>query len=136
MSSFASKSNPHPLDPLTVEEVRAASQTLVKQLQCAKGEVRFKVVDLAEPPKDLTLQHLHHNRPAPDRKARVYYHLKTSQTLMIAIVNITKDRIERTYGAPDSQGPVDWVEFELINRACTSHPEVLAEVAKLKLPPQ
>ncbi|KAH6989510.1 copper amine oxidase [Ilyonectria sp. MPI-CAGE-AT-0026] len=135
MASFASKSNPHPLDPLTVEEVRAASQTLVKKLQCAKGEVRFKVIDLAEPPKDLTLQHLHHNGPAPDRKARVYYHLKTSQTLMIAIVNITKDRIERTYGAPDSQGPVDWVEFELINRACISHPEVLAEVAKLKLPP-
>ncbi|KAF7548705.1 hypothetical protein G7Z17_g6883 [Cylindrodendrum hubeiense] len=135
MSPTTSKSAPHPLDPLMVDEVRAASQTLVKQLQCATTEVRFKVIDLAEPPKDLTLQHLHHSGPAPDRKARVYYHLKTSQTLLIAIVNITKSRIERTYGAPESQGPVDWVEFELINRACTSHPEVLAEVAKLKLPP-
>ncbi|KPM37240.1 Copper amine oxidase 1 [Neonectria ditissima] len=125
----------HPLDPLTVEEVRVASQTLVKQVGCGTNEIRFKVVDLAEPPKDLTLRHLHHHGPAPDRKARVYYHLKTGQSLLIAIVNVTNPQVEKTYHVPDSQGPVDWIEFELVNRACLAHPEVKAEVAKLKLPP-
>ncbi|RSM10788.1 hypothetical protein CEP52_003296 [Fusarium oligoseptatum] len=135
MSSHAAKSAPHPLDPLTVEEVQTASQIVHKQIGCADNEIRFKLIDLAEPPKDTTLLHLHHNGPAPDRRARVYYHLKTGQALLIAIVNLATKRVDKLYDAPNSQGPVDWHEYELINRACNSHPEVLAEVAKLKLPP-
>lgn len=136
MSSHASKSAPHPLDPLTVDEVQTASQIVHKQIGCADNEIRFKLIDLAEPPKDTTLRHLHHNGPAPDRRARVYYHLKTSQALLIAVVNLATKRVEKLYDAPNSQGPVDWHEYELITRACNSHPEVLAEVAKLKLPPK
>lgn len=132
----ATKSDIHPLDPVTADEVQIAAQTLRSYIRCAPDEVRFKLIDLAEPPKDLTLQYLHHNGRIPDRKARIYYHLKPSQTLLVAIVNITKHYVEKTYEAPDSQGPVDWVEFELVNKACLTHPEVLAEVQKLKLPPK
>lgn len=136
MPPYGSKSGPHPLDPLTVDEVRTVAQTLQKDIGCATHEIRFKVIDLAEPPKALTLQYLRHNGPAPDRKARVYYHLEKSQSLRIAIVNIVKRRVEKKYSAPDSQGPVDWHEFELVNKACNNHPEVKAEIAKLKLPPR
>ena len=127
---------PHPLDPLRVEEVRKASQTLLKHLRVANNEVRFKVVDLLEPPKDLTINHLSHNGPAPDRKARVYYHRNKVHALYIAFVNITQGTVEKVYDEPESQGPVDWIEFELVHNACLEHPDVKAEVAKLKLPAQ
>jgi primary-amine oxidase len=136
MPAYASKSSPHPLDPLTVDEVQTVAQTVQKDIGYTVNDIRFKVIDLAEPPKALTLQYLRHNGPAPDRKARVYYHRKRSQSLLVAIVNISKRRIEKNYDCPDSQGPVDWDEFELVNRACNNHPEVKAEVAKLKLPPK
>lgn len=124
----------HPLDTLNVEEVKAASQLLLHHLGCSPDQVRFKVVDLAEPPKDLTFPFLHQGGPAPDRKCRVYYHHSKSPVLSIAIVNLTKRVVERSYDAPDSQGPVDWVEYDLVHKACLSHPKVLAEIAKLKLP--
>lgn len=130
----SNKQAPHPLDPLRPEEVQSASRTLLKHVGCPAEELRFKVIDLAEPAKVQTLQHLRGKAPVPDRKARVYYHLKGSQSLLIAIVNISKSRVEKETEAPDSQGPVDWHEFELVNKACNDHPEVQAEVAKLKLP--
>jgi primary-amine oxidase len=137
MPSHASnKQPPHPLDPLRTEEVQAASQILLKHAQCTAKELRFKLIDLAEPAKAETIPYLRHKGQAPDRKARVYYHLKQSQSLLIAIVNLTKKRVEKELEASDSQGPVDWHEFELVNKACNSHPAVQAEVAKLKLPPK
>ena len=137
MSPQASfKSTPHPLDPLTASEVHAASEILRTVTGGPPSEIKFKVIDLAEPPKSVTVQHLHRNGTAPDRKARVYYHHKKSETLSIALVNLTTGRIEHQYEAPGSQGPVDWLEFELVNKACHEHPDVQAEVAKLKLPPK
>ncbi|KAJ5585642.1 hypothetical protein N7450_005429 [Penicillium hetheringtonii] len=135
MSLYASKFRPHPLDPLTVDEVQTVAQTLQNDIGYGSNEIRFKLIDLAEPPKALTVQHLHHNGPAPDRKARVCYHTKNRQCLLIAIVNATARRVENKYDAPDSQGPVDWNEYELVHNACNNHPEVKAEIAKLKLPP-
>ena len=129
-------SAPHPLDPLTPEEVRAVTDTLRKHIGCSTKDIKFKVVDLAEPPKATTLQYLYHNGGAPDRQARVYYHLKNSQDLQVAIVNITTQKVRGETSAPDSQGPVDWDEFELVNKACNDHPQVRAEVAKLRLPSQ
>lgn len=134
MDSFATKTPPHPLDPIRVDEVREASQTLLKHLGRTTNEIRFKVVDLAEPSKALTLEHLYNNGSAPDRRGRIYFHRKDSQVLSIAIVNISKSRVENVYDAPDSQGPVDWIEFELVHKACLEHPDVLAEVNNLKLP--
>lgn len=136
MALRAPASASHPLDPLHVGEIKAASQLLLRHLGCKSNEVRFKVVDLAEPPKALTLPYLHNGGPAPDRKCRVYYHHLKSPILSIAIINITKGAVELTHNAPDSQGPVDWVEYDLVHKACLSNPQVLREVAKLKLPPK
>jgi primary-amine oxidase len=135
MSTLPFQSVGHPLDPLTVAEVTIATQTVQKQVGYT-DKIRFKLVDLAEPLKDVTLQYLHHNGRAPQRKARVYYHTKTSNALLIAVVNLTEKRVDKLYDAPDSQGPVDWHEYELVTNACNNHPEVQAEIAKLKLPPK
>lgn len=125
----------HPLDPLSSDEVRQAARALVSHLGVAKPDIRFKVIDLYEPAKDEVLAYLHHGRQRPDRRARVYYQLRNTTTLVSAVVNIDSATVERTEGRPDSQGPVDWVEYDQITNLCNEHPEVLAEIEKLKLPP-
>lgn len=134
MTTSDPTSSPHPLDPLRVSEVRAASQALAKSLGVVADQIRFKVIDLMEPPKNLVLQFLSGKGPAPDRKARVYFHRRGDHVLSIAVVNISESSVEKVYDAPGSQGPVDWVEFDLVHNACLQHPDVQAEVAKLKLP--
>ncbi|SPO06756.1 related to copper amine oxidase [Cephalotrichum gorgonifer] len=124
----------HPLDPLTVDEVRKASQDLTIHLNIDSTSIRFKVIDLFEPVKDQVLDFLQRDGPTPDRCARVYYQVRNSAVLSKAKVNITTGAVEHTVELPDSQGPVDWVEYELVNKTCSEHPVVLAEVAKLKLP--
>ncbi|CAI7606449.1 unnamed protein product [Penicillium pancosmium] len=130
----ASAPDPHPLDPLHVGEVKVASTAILQHLGVTTKDVRFKVIDLYEPSKNETLKYIHHGAPVPDRRCRAYFHRLKSPILTIAIVNITKGVVENSYDAPDSQGPVDWVEYDLVHKACLSHPKVLEEVAKLKLP--
>ncbi|OHE91448.1 primary-amine oxidase [Colletotrichum orchidophilum] len=124
----------HPLDPLSVNEVHQATRALLKELELQRDQIRFKVVDLAEPPKDQTLDYLRESGPVPDRRARIYYQRKHKEVMSRAIVNITRGNLEKTDDLPDAQGPVDWVEYELITTACNVHPDVLAEVDKLKIP--
>lgn len=130
----ASAPDPHPLDPLHVGEVKVASTAILQHLGVTTKDVRFKVIDLYEPSKDETLKYIHHGARPPDRRCRAYFHRLKSPVLTIAIVNITRGVVENSYDAPDSQGPVDWVEYDLVHKACLSHPKVLEEVAKLKLP--
>ena len=44
-----------------------------------------------------------------------------------AKVNITTGTVEQTDELPGSQGPVDWVEYDLVNKICNEHPEVLID---------
>ncbi|KAK0373077.1 primary-amine oxidase [Colletotrichum limetticola] len=124
----------HPLDPLSINEVRQASRALFRGLNLQEDEIRFKVIDLAEPSKDETLVHLLERGPMPDRRARIYYQRKQRDFMSRAIINITRGTLEKTDDLPDAQGPVDWVEYDLITTACNAHPDVVAEVAKLRLP--
>lgn len=126
---------PHPLDPLSSDEVRQAARALISHLRVATPDIRFKVIDLYEPAKDEVLACLHRGRQRPHRRARVYYQLRNTTTLVSAVVNLNSATVEHTEGHPDSQGPVDWVEYEQITNLCNEHPEVLAEIEKLKLPP-
>ncbi|KAK4889427.1 cytochrome c oxidase subunit 1 [Elasticomyces elasticus] len=135
MSAIEGKARPHPLDPLTRDEVRTAANILRKQLE---GPIRFKLIDLCEPPKSLIRAYLRNgdieNVSPIDRRARVYYHARNSHSLGKALVNITVASVDEYAEHPDAQGPVDWVEFAQVHDACNSHPAVLAEIEKLKLP--
>lgn len=128
-------STPHPLDPLSSDEVRQAARALISHLKVTEADIRFKVVDLYEPAKREVLAYLHHGGQQPHRRARAYYQLRNTSTLVIAVINISSATVERTEDRPDSQGPVDWVEYDQITNRCNKHPEVLAEIEKLKLPP-
>ena len=126
---------PHPLDPLSSDEVRQAARALISHLRVAEPDIRFKVIDLYEPAKQEVLAYLTHGGQRPHRRARVYYQLRNTAALVIAVININSATVERTENRPDSQGPVDWVEYEQVTNRCNEHPEVLAEIEKLKLPP-
>lgn len=125
----------HPLDPLSFDEVRHAAGALISHLRVAKSDIRFKIIDLYEPAKKEMLAYLHNGGQRPHRRARIYYQLRNTATLVIAVVNINSATVERTEDRPDSQGPVDWVEYEQVTNRCNEHPEVLAEIQKLRLPP-
>jgi primary-amine oxidase len=123
----------HPLDPIGPREIERAAALLRKHLQT--DVIRFKVVDLLEAAKKEVLTWINGSSAAPDRKARIYYHVDGSHTLSKACVNITNSIVEKIEQYPDAQGPVDYVEFEQVHEACNTHPKVLEEIAKLKLPP-
>lgn len=116
------------------DEVRVASQILKDHYKLPEGHIRFKVVDLAEPAKNEVFQYFENPACRPDRRVRIYYQRKDVHILTRAIVNITCGVVEEIEELPDSQGPVDWLEYDLIHDRCINHPLVLAEVAKLKLP--
>lgn len=126
---------PHPLDPLSSDEVRQAARALISHLRVAEPDIRFKVIDLYEPAKEEVLAYLHRGRQRPHRRARVYYKLRDTTTLVSAVIDLNGATVERAECHPDSQGPVDWVEYEQITNLCNEHPEVLAEIEKLELPP-
>lgn len=128
-------SAPHPLSPLQPAEVRAAVTTLRSHISRGPQEVRIKLVDLFEPPKKLLVQYFDDASTAIPRKARAYYHVRGSTDLGIAVINITDGRVERNEQRDDVQGPVDWTEYDEVHKACNTHPAVLAEIEKLKLPP-
>ncbi|KAJ5750474.1 copper amine oxidase [Penicillium manginii] len=111
----ASTPTPHPLDPLHAGEIKAASTAILQYLNVTTKDVRFKVIDLYEPSKNETLKYIHHGAPAPDRRSRAYFHRLKNPVLTVAIVNITKGVVENSYDAPNSQGPVDWVDSRIEN---------------------
>ena len=56
---------PHPLDPLSSDEVCKAAQALNSHLRVEAPDVRFKVIDLFEPVKQDVLAYLHDGGPRP-----------------------------------------------------------------------
>lgn len=126
---------PHPLDRLSSDEVRQAARALISHLRVKASDLRFKLIDLYEPAKHEVLAYLHQGGPGPHRRARVYFQLRDTITLVIAVININSGTVEQIQDRPDSQGPVDWVEYDQVTNCCNKHPEVLAEIEKLKLPP-
>lgn len=129
----------HPLDPITPEEVRKAVQ-IVKS-SYPQQQVRFKLVDIFEVPKAEVVEYLENERlgqplgKIPSRRARVYFHFQTDLNLLNkARVNITTSHIETVESLPNVQGPVDFDEWSEVEKACNEHPDVLKEIAKLKLP--
>ncbi|KAK7191819.1 uncharacterized protein CC84DRAFT_1185533 [Paraphaeosphaeria sporulosa] len=112
----------HPLDPISPTEIRTASNILIK------------VVDLLEPPKNEVLAWIANSAISVDRCARVYYHVATSPHLWKAVINVIRCVVVSQEELRDAQGPVDYTEWERVHNACNTHPDVLTEIGKLKLP--
>ncbi|KAK1753035.1 copper amine oxidase [Echria macrotheca] len=129
----------HPLGPLTAEEIKQSS-SLVRALWPAEQALQFKVVTLEEPAKAELLPYLTAERagqpvPVLDRRVFVLYYFKATDNLHEAIVNLTKNTVETNVKVgPFIHANADAEELFAIEAACLAHPEVQAELAKLKLP--
>ncbi|KAI1610595.1 copper amine oxidase [Exophiala viscosa] len=126
----------HPLDPIQPQEIRNA--VLLLQKRFPQATIRFKVIDMFEPPKNEVFAHIQMGKKpsgSSDRRAQIYFHRDKSSVMSKAIVNVSQATVEKVEDLPDVQGPVDLEEWEAVHDACNSHPKVQEEIAKLRLPP-
>ncbi|KAL4780906.1 copper amine oxidase [Aspergillus varians] len=127
----------HPLDPITTTELAQAVDILRKHYGGAP--LRFNFVDAFECPKNEVVAWLDAKKngfyaPPPHRRARIYFNQRREAVFQKAIVDITARTVLSVEELPDVQGPVDADEYTEMEELCNSHPKVLEEVAKLKLP--
>lgn len=128
----------HPLDPLTADEILQVSSLL--RSRTPDKSLHFKIITILEPPKTqlrpfLIAERNGGTQSRPSRKASsLYYHLGTAD-LFLAEVNLDTNSLERIKKlAPGLHGQNDIDESMALRDACLSHPKVLAEVKKFKLP--
>ncbi|KAK1829344.1 copper amine oxidase, partial [Podospora conica] len=139
-SSSADASLPaHPLGPLTGAEISQTSN-LVTELWKNKV-LQFKVITLQEPVKTELIPYLAAERagepvPSIDRRAFVVYYFRGTHILHEAIVNLSKNAVERNVRhGPFIHANGDGEELTAVEEALLAHPDVQAEIAKLQLPP-
>src|SRR5581483_6215124 len=80
---------PHPLTPLSAEEIRSAAQ-LLRSSRDFPSSGRFAQLVLAEPPKDQVMR----NATGPRRAAAVVYDPAGNRTFE-ATVNLTANSVEQ-----------------------------------------
>ncbi|KAF2457389.1 copper amine oxidase [Lineolata rhizophorae] len=129
----------HPLSPLSADEIAAAS-ALVRSLWPAGTDLQFKVIMLEEPEKSdvlpyLDAEHAQQSLPKIDRRAWVNYYIRNTSKFHEAIINLSRQTIERHVRLGLNQhGNGDAEEIVAVEQAALKDESVLAEVAKLKIP--
>jgi primary-amine oxidase len=89
---------PHPLDPLSADEIRAATAILRSQAGLTPA-TRFVMISLAEPPKPPGLDF--GRGPAPDRAALVITYDKAARLIHEAVVSLTAGSVVSRVAVPD-----------------------------------
>jgi primary-amine oxidase len=89
---------PHPLDPLSAGEVRAAAAILRSQAELTPA-TRFVMISLAEPPKPPGLDF--GRGPAPDRAAHIITYDKAAGLIHEAVVSLTAGSVVSRVAVPD-----------------------------------
>ncbi|KAI6752345.1 hypothetical protein HG530_013714 [Fusarium avenaceum] len=136
---MSSSSIPHPLCPLTGDEIQASAR-LIESVWPQSVSLSFKVITLSEPPKDKLAPYLeafdNGKSPSPlDRRVFVAYYIRTTDIFHEAVVNLTTGRIESNIKlGPNVHGNVDYDEAQRVEKLALEDPKVLAELEKLKLP--
>ncbi|KAK3937146.1 copper amine oxidase 1 [Diplogelasinospora grovesii] len=129
----------HPLGPLSRGEI-AQSSGLIRAYWPAGTECHFKVITLLEPAKAQLIPYLAAERAGQspvdiDRRAFVVYYFKGTHNLHEAVVNLTQNKVESNVKlGPFIHANGDGEELVAVEKALLAHPDVQAEIAKLKLP--
>ena len=102
--------------------------------------LHFKIITIIEPPKAQLRSFLIAERNGgfqskiPRKASSLYYHQGTAE-LFLAEVNLDANSVESIKKlAPELHGQNDIDESMALRDACLSHPKVLAEIKKFKLP--
>jgi primary-amine oxidase len=110
----------HPLEPLTAEEISAATEVL----RSARGlgpTARFVFVELHEPPKEAVLRWSPDDRPLP-REAHVVLYERGDRVTYDAIVSITDGTMLSWSAVPGVQAPIMDEEFTACEQIVQADP--------------
>lgn len=138
-STTASGGTRHPLDSLSARDIVIAVQLLRKRY--GGVSLRFKNAEVKEPPKTEVVSYLEAERlgtDIPSRPKRIIsltFHPQDTKVFAEALVDIGNLRVLEVHQLDGVQGPLDIDEYKAVEQACLTHPKVLAEVEKMKLPP-
>ena len=107
---------PHPLAPLTAEEIREAAR-LFKSSERFPAGARFSILTLDEPAKDAVLRGLE----TPRRAFAVIYDAPSNRTIE-AVANLSSRRIDSWKEVPNAQPQVDQEDSALADNVVRSDP--------------
>ncbi len=110
---------PHPLDPLSADEIRQAAAILRRDREVT-DRWRFATIELKEPPKQ---------GGATDRKATVVCWNRDDGRVYKAVVSLTGDAVERWDHVPDGQPNMTVDEFNECNETLRKDPRVIEALA-------
>ena len=119
--------DPHPLDPLTADEIRHVQALLARERGVRRPEWRIGSIELREPAKDLVRAH----RPGDPvaRTARVVLWRTGDGLAFVAVLSLTDDAVVAWEPQPGRQPPATVDEWHDCDVAMRAHPEVLAALA-------
>jgi primary-amine oxidase len=119
--------NPHPLDPLTAEEIRQAV-AILRRDQGVGDRWRFASIELREPAKPAVIDH---EPGAPfARQARVVCWNRDDGRVYKALVSLTDDRVASWRQELDGQPNMTVDEFHECDEAMRRHPRVIEALAR------
>jgi primary-amine oxidase len=98
----------HPLDPLSAEEVEAAS-AILKRERGLTEDTRFVYVTLREPPKPAVLAY--EPGDAVEREARIVLRDRARRITCEAVVSLSQGRVTSWREVPGVQAPIMFEEF-------------------------
>lgn len=113
---FRLNAAPHPLTPLSAEEIRAAAR-IVKNSGQIPSTAQFSQIALDEPPKELVLR----NAPLPRRALAVVYDYSSNRTWE-AVANLTAGRLEAVRAIPGAQPGITSGDSDLADEIMRDDP--------------
>ena len=118
---------PHPLDPLTADEVRQAA-AILRRDRGVSERWRFASIELREPAKASVLD----DAPgaSPSREARVVCWNRDDGQAYRALVSLTGDRVISWEHQPDAQPNMTVDEYHECNEAMRREPRVIKALAR------
>jgi primary-amine oxidase len=119
---------PHPLDPLTADEIRAVAAILRRERGVARPGWRIASIELAEPAKDVVRAF----RPGDpvERAARAVLWDTGDGTAYVAGLSLTGDSIVSWDAQPGRQPNATTDEWSDCDAAMRAHPDVVAALAR------
>ncbi|KAL2268294.1 hypothetical protein VTJ83DRAFT_3140 [Remersonia thermophila] len=135
-----SQTKSHPLGPIAAHEI-IQSAALIRSCWPDGEECRFKMLTLLEPQKAELLPYLTAERAGQvpeyniDRRVFVVYSIRGTHNVHEAVVNLTTGKVESNAKLGPFMHPnTDAEEVLAVEKAALEHPDVRAELEKLKLP--
>ncbi len=119
--------DPHPLDPLTADEIRHVQTLLEREREVRRPAWRIASVELAEPSKDVV--RAHRAGDAVARAARVVLWRTGDGLAFVAGLSLSDDAVVTWEPQPGRQPPATVDEWYDCDAAMRAHPEVLAALA-------